>query len=287
MHVPGTIDSHVHFWDPGRLDYSWLAGEPDLSRRFTPDDLDTGGVALEGLVFVQADCRAEQAAEEVAWVRSLAEAGTPVLGIVAHAPLETGRACRAVLATYSADPLVVGVRRLVQDEPPGFALGPEFVEAVRLLPDFGLSLDLCVRAHQLGEVTRLVEMCPDVTFVLDHLGKPPVTGDDLGPWADDLARLAELPHVSCKLSGLASEATPPARTSRVLLPYLEHALDAFGPDRCLFGSDWPVSRPVVDYRAWHDLVVGACARWGPDGRAQVLSGNARRIYGLPTQEGGQ
>jgi len=282
-----VIDGHIHFWDPARFDYPWLQGEPQLRRRFTPLDLDTGGLDIEGFIFVQAACRPEQSAAEVDWVRKLAAAGTPVLGAVAHAPLEDGpAACKTDLTSYAADPLVVGVRRLLQDDPADFALRQPFIDAVRTLPEHGLTFDLCIRSHQLAEVLHVVESCPEVTFVLDHLGKPPVGAGNLGRWANDAARLADLPHVWCKLSGLASEADPADRTPRALLPYLKHALDVFGPDRCLFGSDWPVASTVIDYRGWYDLVFAACSGLLPAERDQVLSGNARKVYGLVIQERG-
>jgi L-fuconolactonase len=280
---PSVVDAHVHFWDPGLLDYPWLRDEPSLFRRFGPDDLRADGVDVDGFVFVQAECRADQAAAEVAWVHRLADAGTPVVGIVARAALEAGRGCEAELASYEKDPLVVGVRRLIQDEPPGFAVDPGFVEATRMLPDHALSLDLCVRHHQLEEAARLVERCPGVTFVLDHLGKPPV-GRDVERWSRDLSRLADFPDVHCKLSGLATEAGPGDRTATALLPVLATAVEAFGPHRCLFGSDWPVSSTAVGYREWFDLVLGACDSTGAD-PVDVLSRTAASVYGLATQEG--
>jgi len=279
-----VIDGHLHVWDPHRLDHAWLRDVPELDRRFGLEDLDLGGAPVAGVVVVQADCRPDQAAAEVDWVRSLADgaaaAGPPILGVVAHASLEQGAGCGDQLASYAEDPLVVGVRRLLQDEPAGFALRPDFVEGVWQLAGLGLPLDLCVRWHQLDEVTRLVERCPEVTFVLDHLGKPPVRAGAFAAWADRLTRLAGLPHVSCKLSGLTTEADPDQRTAAGLLPYLHHALAVFGADRCLFGSDWPVAGTAVGYRAWFDLVVDACADLSVADREQVLSGTARTVYGL-------
>jgi L-fuconolactonase len=285
--VAPVIDAHLHVWDPERLSYDWLRDEPALHRRFGPEDLDLGGVDVTGIVFVQADCRADQAVAEVDWVRGLANGGAPVigppiLGIVAQAPLELGAGCGEQLASYAADPLVVGVRRLLQDEPAGFALAPGFVEGVRLLGGLGLSFDLCVRWHQLDEVVGLVEQCPEVRFVLDHLGKPPVRAGAFSAWAERLTRVAELPNVSCKISGLATEADPEQLTAAVLRPYLDHALAAFGADRCLFGSDWPVATTAVTYRAWHDLVVDACTGLPAADRERVLGGTARSVYGLPS-----
>lgn len=285
-----VIDGHLHFWDPERLDHDWLRDEPDLHRRFGPEDLDLDDVPVAGVLFVQADCRADQAAAEVDWVRCLANGGAPalgppILGIVAHARVELGTGCREQLASYAADPLVVGVRRLIQDQPPGFALTPRFVDGVRLLGGLGLPFDLCVRWHQLDEAIDLVRQCPEVTFVLDHLGKPPIRAGALSTWADRLTRLAGHPNVVCKLSGLATEAEPEQRTPEQMLPYLDHALTSFGPGRCLFGSDWPVATTAIDYAAWYALVLEACAGLSGAEREQVLNQTARSVYRLAMPEG--
>jgi L-fuconolactonase len=281
--VTTLLDAHVHAWDPGRLAYPWLAAHPPLLRRFVPGDL-RAAVPLAGRVLVEADCRPDQAEAETAWLLDLARADPRTLGVVAAVRLERGAAVRPRLEELAAEPLVVGVRRLLQDEPAGLADSPEFVEGTRLLADAGLASDLCVRSWQLPEVTRLVRLCPEVTFVLDHLGKPAVTAaGPTAPWTDDLARLAALRNVVVKLSGLATEApagTPPEHH----LPYLRHAIDCFTPARCLFGGDWPVSTLATTYRTWYDTVASAVADLAPAERAGILAGTARRVYALPAPE---
>jgi L-fuconolactonase len=232
-----------------------------------------------GLVFVQADCRADQSVAEVEWVHELARSGTHVLALVAHAPLEDGIGCEPELERLvGTAPLVSGVRRLLQDEPPGFVTDRSLVAGTQLLARHGLTMDLCVRQHQLDEVVDLVDSCPDVLFVLDHLGKPRVTPEDFAPWADALTRLAERPNVRCKLSGLMSEAPARRRTTRALRPWLEHALTAFGPHRCMFGSDWPVLTGVAGYRQWCDTVLDTLAGLSEEERGWVLSGTATATY---------
>ena len=282
---PALVDSHVHFWDRGRLHYEWLAGgSTALQRDFLPEDLVPELVALTrvspaGLVFVQADCLPEQGDAEVAWVHELARSGAAVLAVVAHAPLEKGLGCEPGLERLvGTAPLVSGVRRLLQDEPPGFVTDPSLVAGVQLLARHGLAMDLCVRQHQLGEVVDLVDRCPDVLFVLDHLGKPRMTTEDLAPWAATLTRLAERPNVRCKLSGLMSEAPPGRRTTSGLRPWLEHALSAFGPRRCMFGSDWPVLTGVASYPQWCDIVLDTLAELSEEERRWVLSGTATATY---------
>jgi L-fuconolactonase len=274
------VDAHVHFWDPDRFRYRWLDGEAALRRPYLPSDLKACDPHAGSLVVVQADCAPEQAADEVAWFEELARQGAPIDGIVAHAPLEGGPACREALARLTRCSRVVGVRRLLQDEPPGFALQPEFVKGVQRLPEHGLTFDLCIRHHQLDEVVELVRRCPEVTFVLDHLAKPDL-GAPIGPWAEALARLAAHPRVHCKLSGLRTQpgATHPAAPT----PYLHVALEAFGPERCLYGSDWPVLTTATTYRAWSDTVTASLASLDPAERGRVMRDNAVSVYGLGDQ----
>ena len=284
--VYGVLDSHVHFWDPHRLAYPWLAADPALNRTFLPADLSAarpsdGG----GVVVVEADRAAEEAVAEVDWLTGLARAGAPVRGVVAHLPLERGLACRPTLAELAARPLVVGVRRLLQDQPVGFALSADFVTGVRQLADHGFALDLCVREHQLAEVTELARRCPEITFVLDHLGKPAVGRTPLRHWAHDVDRLAALPNVACKLSGLTSEADPATSTPADLRSCLRHAVAVFGPSRCMFGSDWPVASVTTTYDGWLDTVREAVADLTAADRDRIMIGTAEAVYGLDGARG--
>jgi len=281
---PAVVDGHVHFWDPGAREHAWLAGDAQLDRPFGPADhvAATGG-RVDGVVAVQADCRWDQAQDEAAWFGTLGDAEVPVLGIVAAARLESPDV-GAHLSWLGEQPLVVGVRRLLQDEAPGFATSDAFVDGVRALARHGLTMDLCVRHHQLAEVTELVRLCPDVTFVLDHCGKPDVRGGGYDAWAADLARLAEEPGVTCKLSGLLSEAD--AATASDIPAYLAHALAVFGPERCLFGSDWPVCTTAGSWSQWWDIVGQVLDPLDADGKDHVLGGTAVRTYGLGRQARG-
>jgi L-fuconolactonase len=279
------VDSHVHFWDRRRFHYDWLDGEgPALRRDFLPDDLvreqaPLARVRPAGLVFVQADCRADESLDEVTRVQRLAASGAPVLAVVAHAPLDKGEQCEPDLERLvDTAPLVSGVRRLLQDEPPGFVTDPALVTGVRLLARHGLAMDLCVRQHQLDEVVGLVDRCPEVLFVLDHLGKPRVNAADFAPWAASMTQLSARPNVLCKLSGIMSEAAPDKRSASGLRPWLDHALTVFGPARCMFGSDWPVLTEVGTYVAWCETVLDTLADLSDEDRRCVLSSTATATY---------
>lgn len=271
-----VVDSHIHFWDPDRLHYDWLSG--DLRRAFRPDDLSVGSVPVEALVFVEADRHPCEVLAEVDWVVSLSSPGRPIRSVVAAVALELTTAT-AELAALARRPEVSGVRRLLQDSVPGFCAKPEFVRGVQSLGQWGLTFDLCVRDRQLAEAATLAERCPDVTFVLDHLGKPRVGNRPERTWETDIERLAALPNTRCKLSGLTSEVVDATvRRPALFRPYLEHALQMFGPHRCLFGSDWPVSSLTVSYEGWFDHVMDALTGYSSGEAAQVLGGTARAVY---------
>lgn len=273
------IDAHIHFWEPNARRHEWLSEVPELQRPFVPSDVEFGAQVPDGLVFVEADCRAAEALSEVDWVASIAAGDVPIVGIVAHASLELGAAVEALLDQLALRPLVVGVRRLLQDEPPALLADPALVAGTRLLGPRGLTSDLCVRMEQLPAVTQLVRACPQTSFVLDHLAKPLVGDRFPGTWAADIRELASCPNASCKLSGLATIAGSGWRRSDVL-PHLNHVIDVFGPERCLFGSDWPVSLEATGYADWLETVTEALDGLDQSERAAVLGENAMRIYDL-------
>lgn len=279
------VDTHLHLWDPATLHYPWLEQVPPLNRRFGVDDFRAacGDVAVAQMVFVQCDCRPEQALAEADWVAAAAARDPRLRGLVAFAPLEHGDAVAAHLAQLAARPLVKGVRRLLQSEPdPEFCLRPDFVRGVRALARHGFTFDLCLKHPQLSGAIRLVRHCPEVRFVLDHLGKPDAKAGLLDPWRAELRELAALPNVSCKISGLVTEADHARWTAADLQPYLAHACECFGFDRVLFGGDWPVSTLATDYPRWVQTLDAALDQLGAtaDERHRLYVRNAEQIYRL-------
>lgn len=260
------LDSHLHLWDPAVLSYTWLEGPldaafgPAASAETTPP-----GAAPHEAVFVQAECVESQFVDEVRWVDAMADA-VGVSAIVAGARLDRGPATTAHLAELAEFPRVVGVRHLLQSAPDGLAASADFQAGARELAARGWSFDACVRAEQLPQVASLAATVPDLRVVLDHLGKPAV-GTASGPlaptedWVRDLHALARHPQVLCKLSGLPAEAGGDWDAEQVA-PFLDVALDAFGPERLMWGSDWPVSAtgPVASGDA-HGYQADARTRW--------------------------
>jgi L-fuconolactonase len=271
------LDAHLHLWDPAERSHDWLEEQPALRRRFAPEDVDAGPHELVGAIFVQADCHEDEALDEVRWVQDVAR--PLVRGIVAYAPVHLGRAVESQLAALVEEPLVVGVRRLLQSGSAEAIVDPQLTNGVQLLGESRLTFDLCVTHDQLPAVATLVEACPETVFVLDHLGKPPVAASLLDPWRDDLGRLAGFPNVACKLSGLATEARGPW-TSAQVRPYLEHALEVFGPQRCMIGSDWPLLTLAGTMAEWFDAVLDVVDWLPPDDLQAVLCGTAAAVYGV-------
>jgi L-fuconolactonase len=218
--------------------------------------------------------------EEVNWVLDVAGSDTRLAGIVAFAPLEHGDAVLPELEWLAGRPLVKGVRRLIQHEPnPAFCLGAGYVEGVRLLAEFDLTCDLCIFHDQLPSVVRLVEQCPKVRFVLDHLGKPAIREGLFDSWNGNIRELAGLPNVYCKLSGVVTEADHDLWTESEIRPYLETAIDAFGSERVMFGSDWPVVNLAANWKDWIDTVrrLATDTKVPPD---KLFALNAERAYRL-------
>lgn len=276
------VDSHIHFWNPDQLQYDWLASVPAINRAFLPADLAQQAAAanLQKIVFVQCDCIPAHSLAEVEWVSALASREPRIEGLVAFAPLEHGDAVRGHLRQLAGFPLVKGVRRLIQSEAAGFCIQPQFVRGVQLLAEFGFSFDICVFHHQLGDVLQLVAQCPDVAFVLDHGGKPPIKAGVREPWQAQLSELAQLPNVSCKISGLVTEADLENWTPAALQPYVEHIISVFGPDRVMYGGDWPVSLLATTYQTWLETVDQLTARMAETDKQKLFYQNAVNFYRL-------
>jgi L-fuconolactonase len=278
---PRVVDAHVHYWDPGALEYPWLEALPALRRRYGPEEYRaaTAEVPVEGIVFVEANPRPDRGAEEARRVAELAAEAPGVRAIVAYADLTTAaRARAAALDALQEIPLVRGIRHNVQGEPPGFALQPAFVEGVREVGRRGLVFDLCATHDQLPELLELVDRCPDTRFVLDHCAKPAIRDRREDPWRDDLARLAERERIWCKLSGLTTEAAS-GWTADDLRPYAEHAVSCFGPSRLIYGSDWPVLTLACSPGAWYHFTRSLTDAWSDLEREAFYRGNAQRVYG--------
>lgn len=275
-----VIDAHVHVWDANRVTYPWLAEVPSLRHRYTLAEVlpsfDAAGVT--GCVLVQA---ADHEADTELMLATAAEHPTRVLGVVGWVPLtEPGRA-EALLDRWSGQALV-GVRHLIHRDPdPHLFLRPEVDDTLALLAERGLTFDACAESLPLLElVPVLAARHPQLRVVVDHLAKPPIRDRGWQPWASLLAEAASLPNVFAKLSGLNTAASS-TWSSADFTPYVDHALEVFGPTRVLYGGDWPFALLAADDYAqiWHGI-NGCLGDLSAAARAAVLHDNAVSIYGL-------
>jgi L-fuconolactonase len=278
------IDSHVHLWDPARFRIPWLDDDAILDKPYGLAEYraQTQGIAVEGIVFMEVDVAPSYRLLEAQWVADLAKEDPLILGIVASAPLEDGERVRGFLEALRAiSPRIKGVRRLLQGESdPNFALNDDFVRGVQLLPAYGFSFDICIRHYQLPGIIKLVQRCPDTSFILDHIAKPDIKEHLLDPWREQMRELAALPNVVCKVSGVVTEADHQSWTANDLSAYILHVLDVFGPDRVVFGGDWPVVLHASSYARWVETLDALTSHLTQEEQRKLWTENARRFYRL-------
>jgi len=271
------IDAHHHLWNVAAREHAWL-DEPSMApirRTFTVADYAAQAAGIDRSVLVQVLPSLDETREFVA----LAEKTPLIGGVVGWLDL-TRPDVADTLAGLSGPSGLVGVRHLVQSEPdPEWLNRPDVRRGLRAVGAAGLCYDLLTLPHQLAAAIATVRALPELTFVLDHLSKPPITTGRLEPWAGLIRQLAGEPNVLAKLSGLVTEAGP-AWTVASLRPYVEVALDAFGPRRLMFGSDWPVCLLAAQYPTWAGAAEDLVAELSPDERDEIFGGTACRTYCL-------
>jgi L-fuconolactonase len=274
------IDTHQHYWRYNPREYGWmLPGMEILKKDHLPDDLLPllRAVGFDGTVAVQA----RQTLEETRWLLELADQYPFIKGVVGWVDLRSPR-LREQLERFSPHPRLRGVRHVVHDEPDDrFMLREDFVRGIGMLADFGLTYDLLLFAKHLPVACELVGMFPEQPFVLDHISKPPIKDGILEPWATDLRRLAAFPNVTCKVSGMVTEADWHAWKPEDFAPYLDVVFEAFGTQRVMIGSDWPVCTVAGTYPQVMQVTLDYVAQLSATEQADVLGNNANRSYGLP------
>jgi L-fuconolactonase len=279
----GLVDAHHHVWDLSVRDQDWITG-PELAplrRDFSLTDLepDARAAGVAATVLVQTITVPEETPEFLA----LAADSDLVAGVVGWTDL-TAPDVTDTLAGLCEGPgggYLAGIRHQVQGEPdPRWLLRPDVLRGLTALAEAGLVYDLVVKPHQLPAAVEAAQRLPGLTFVLDHLGKPPIASGELQPWATHVRQLAALPNTVCKLSGMVTEADWDAWTVKHLEPYADTVLDAFGPGRLMFGSDWPVCRLAATYEEVVAAARAFTAGLGPAERRDVFTGTAVRTYRL-------
>ena len=249
------LDSHQHFWRYDAAQYPWIPAGSPLQRDWLPADLAAlqGPLGFGGSIAVQA----RQSLAESHWLLGLADADPRILGVVGWVDLQSD-SVEESLAMLAAHPKFVGVRHVVQDEPDDrFLLRPAFLRGLGRLRAHGLTYDLLVYPRQLPAAIEVVRQFPEQPFVLDHIAKPLIRDGMVSPWREQIRELARFPNVCCKVSGMVTEADHRSWKPDQFHPYLDVVLEAFGPGRLLFGSDWPVCLLAASYPEVLELATGA------------------------------
>ena len=289
------IDTHQHLWDLSQLKLPWLDDAPEVLRHnFRPQEYNAATKDLNiRAVYMEVDVDPSYHDKEAEYVIGLCRGGTQatVAAVIGGQPATSG--FEQYVRRHAASGLVKGVRQVLHAHkaPPGMCLGEEFVRGVRVLGKANLSFDLCMRPTELGDGVKLTELCPETRFVLDHCGNadPKAFNPKLDPtakpehevdeWRRGIDALAKRPNVICKISGIVARA-PKGWKPDDLAPIVNHCLDSFGPDRVVFGGDWPVCLLGAELRQWVDALRQIVADRKPADQRKLWSENARRFYTL-------
>jgi L-fuconolactonase len=284
--LPGfpIVDAHLHLWDPRLINYPWLAGnalleQPYLLERHRQDFKD---VEIEAMVFVQCEAEFPAFAREADFAAEQARLDPRIKGMVAWAQLEKGSAVEADIVQLKRHGILRGIRRIIQfEDDPDFCLRPEFITGVRMLADHGLSFDICIDHRHMSNILKFVEALPEVTMVLDHIGKPAIRDRLLQPWASQMRELARLSNVFCKVSGVATEASLDW-TEDDIKPFVDVAFAEFGLERTMFGSDWPVMLGAITPQRWITFLDAFLVSSEEIDRRRFWRDNAIAVYRLDT-----
>ena len=270
------LDAHQHFWSYDAAQYPWIPPGSPLHRSWLPDDLAAlqRPLGFAGSIAVQA----RQVIAESDWLLGLADKHAGVKGVVGWVDLRSDRV-ESDLARLARHPKFVGVRHVVQEEPDDdFMLGQDFQRGIGKLAAHGLAYDILIYPKQLPAAIRLVEAFPDQRFVLDHIAKPSIKDGTLEPWRTQVRRLAALPNVWCKVSGMITEADHGAWRAAQFRPYLDTVFESFRPARLMYGSDWPVCLFAGSYEQAYRLVDDYAVHLTESQRAGLFGLNCARFY---------
>jgi L-fuconolactonase len=272
------IDAHQHFWQYNSAQYGWIGDDMNVIRRdFLPEDLasEMKLAGVDGSIAVQA-----AGAGETEWLLGLAKDWDFILGVVGWVPL-TDPLVGDEISRLAHNPKLRGLRHVVQDEPdPNYILRDDFNAGIRKVTEAGLVYDILIFERHLSPAIQFVDKHPNQVFVLDHIAKPRIKDGLITPWRQKVRELAKRPNVYCKISGIVTEAEWGKWTPEQLLPYIETVIEAFGANRLMFGSDWPVCLLATSYKHWVELVENALTSLSVSERQRIWGGTAREAYSL-------
>jgi L-fuconolactonase len=279
-----VIDTHQHLWDLSKFRLPWTAANPKMARGYSMQDYlaATAGIPIVKSVYLEVDVDPAQQQAEADHVVALCRRGEGPLAAAVISGRPAADSFRAYITPFKGHKYVRGLRQVLHGEstPPGYCLQKSFISGVQYLGELGLSFDICVRAAELSDAGRLIDACPATSFILDHCGNADVKVKDQTAWKRDMAAVARRPNVVVKISGIIASATPGQWSVEDLAPIVNHTLDAFGPDRVMFGGDWPVCTLGASYGKWFDALCAIVSNRSESERQRLFHDNAIRHYRL-------
>lgn len=278
------VDTHVHLWDLTRFRLPWIRKDSPLARSYVMKDFLT---ATEGLnvvkgVYMEVDVDPAQQRAEAEYVFDICRQNNTPLKAAVISGRPASDDFRKYLDGFKRSPYLKGVRQVLHGEgtPAGFCLAANFVRGIRTLGEMGLSFDICIRSGELADALKLTEACPNTRFILDHCGNMNVQSKDRAQWQRDMERLGRAKSVVCKVSGIVASARPQKWTADDLAPIINHTLASFGPERVMFGGDWPVCTLAATYRQWVEALKSIVRQRPLEEQRKLLHDNAVKFYGL-------
>lgn len=273
------IDGHQHFWSYNSNDFGWISNDMEiLQKDYLPDQLKTelSSIGFDGSVAVQA----RQSLAETQWLLNLADQHSFIKGVIGWVDL-CSPDVEEQLIQFSGNPKLVGIRHVIHDEQDeNFMLRKSFLRGIAYLKKFGLTYDILVFPRHLSNTIQLVSQFPEQIFILDHIAKPSIKDKKISPWKEHIEKLARFRNVYCKLSGMVTEADVKNWKQEELIPYLNIVFDAFGNNRLLIGSDWPVCRLAGSYRQVMQVVLDYIRTFPDQDKKKILGENAIKTYDL-------
>lgn len=272
------VDAHQHFWKYDPVNYAWITDEMHVIRRdYLPVDL--AAVYAENKVDACIAVQADQSEKETDWLLQLASANDFIAGVVGWVDLRHPQV-EERLHHYAQFQKLKGFRHVLQAEDPSYMLQPEFLHGISLLRKFRFTYDILIFPNHLDAALQLVQQFPEQPFVIDHMAKPYIKDGKIDEWKTGMQKLAQCENVSCKISGMVTEADWHNWTPNDLGPYIDVVVNSFGTNRIMFGSDWPVCLVASSYQQWLQLCTQYFSSYSNEVQALFFAKNARRFYSL-------